>query len=169
MKRKKKMCKPSESHRGEGVGEFFGRGCHGYNMLLIHCVTKKMLWSFLKVDKSILSCVCWNVLPSLYPMKGTKRLWEQCFNATLRKVSRLIVASSVRNGSGLCSSSLGKMIFAQPQLLKSCFTFSSVVLMRWFTVVLVQKTKQWWVVCLNNVTTPPPTPKKICHLLHDCS
>lgn len=47
------MCKPPESHRGEGggeLGEGEGEGGgHGYNMLLIHsfhCEGKKM---FLKV------------------------------------------------------------------------------------------------------------------------
>lgn len=94
-----KMCTPSESHRGGRGGELgVGKG-----VMDISCY-----WSTVSIEKKkffqsvVIVLEIRQMYSELYwffvALEGTKRLWKQCSNATLRKVCCL-VASAVEDRS----------------------------------------------------------------------
>lgn len=157
------MCKLSESHKGGGGGGELGGGgvmditCYWSTVFIVMKKKKKVLQSVVIVleIRQMYSELCRFFVARV----GTKRLWEQCSDATLSKVSCL-VASAVGDGSGFEPQRLRKdhTVFAQVQLLESCFTFGRVVPMRVIYGRVSTETMQQWAVCLN--TLPPPPQKK---------
>lgn len=145
------MCKPSESHRGEeGKGRGSWEGgvmditCYWSTVSFVKKKRRKVTQSIVIVSKirQMYSELC---LPSLWPAKGTKMLRERCSDATLGKVRRPVEC---------CVDLVGKDETCTTAVVKSCFTFGSVVRMGWFKVVLVQKTQQWRAVHLSSLTPP---------------